>query len=321
MPTAREIDEAAARALLKRSRTKPLIMAGAGAVLLLLCVGAAALLDPREDAPRRKATDAAAETAAATPAPVAPPPKSAPDRAPRSMLSPAEIDEAAKATAKKPERKPAPAAAEAPSATRVYVVLVGICLALGGGAWLLKERLKNGRTAPGKEKLLIVRDQLALDPKRRIVVLGVENRTLVVGVVGDQMTLLSEYSAAEPDAEERAAAEAPTTPHQAVQSSEPFDAASALAAEERDVVAAYRRPTERAAEAVAEERFGTYVPRTAARPAPAPAFERPAAAARAETPTSPFRRIDAPAPTPKPRAAVTDRFRTLLEAASAESSR
>jgi flagellar biogenesis protein FliO len=320
MPTAREIDEAAARSLLRRSRTKPLIMAGAGAVLLLLCVGAAALLDPREDAPRKKTAEPAAE-AAATPGPVAPPPKSSSDRAPRSMLSPSEIEEAAKATAKKPERKPVPAAPEAPSATRVYVVLVGICLALGGGAWLLKERLKNGRTAPGKEKLLIVRDQLALDPKRRIVVLGVENRTLVVGVVGDQMTLLSEYSAAEPDAEERAAAEAPTTPHQAVQSSEPFDAASALAAEERDVVAAYRRPTERAAEAAAEERFGTYVPRTAARPAPAPAFERPAAAARTETPTSPFRRIDAPAPTPKPRAAVTDRFRTLLEAASAENAR
>ena len=60
--------------------------------------------------------------------------------------------------------------------------------------FVLKRFLKGSRHIPGGKKLLLVRDVLAIGPKRAIYLIGLEHRNLVVGISGDQLTLLSEYS-------------------------------------------------------------------------------------------------------------------------------
>ncbi len=339
MPTAREIDEAAAKALLQRSHKKPIAVAGLGALLLAASFAAGSSLGP-EPAPALKTAAPLVET---PPQPLAVKPV-VPKGEPRSLLNgdpAAEAKTTAKAPPKKLEKASAPeAVAAAPSATKVYLVLLAVCGVLVGAGYVLKKKFSTGRALPGKEKLLVIRDQLALDAKRRVVVLGVEGRTLVVAVTGEQMTLLSEFTALEAEPVLMSAPAAETErPAEAVHPGAAFaaayvaakartggaelDAAESLIDDEHDDVrvtapaaASARRaespPTSAAAEAAAN---GVPAKNAAAtRPATRPVLREPESAQRFG---SPFRRIDAPAAAtarPKPRNAAADRFNTLLEA-------
>ncbi|HYC79363.1 MAG TPA: flagellar biosynthetic protein FliO [Planctomycetota bacterium] len=309
MPTAREID---ARfdwsALMRRPVLKPLVMSAVCGALLLAALAAASAFSPKgaeSDGARRAVdSDGAVDAGSTSPGLL----DAAPDAKAKADRTSAE--------ASKPRRNAVAAAAaggDGPSAARVYVVLGGVCAVAVGLAWLLRDKLRNGRTAPAKEKLLVVRDQLALDAKRRVVVLSVEERTLVVGVVGDTLTLLTEYGAAEevaPAAESSFAAVASTmvAPPEPAAPPSPEPAVDVAAADVFDaprISAAARR---REAEERAATRF------EAAAPAPHRTFPfakvEPARGATAATsaPTGGAAMRD-------PRR-VPERFRHLLGAAA-----
>jgi flagellar biogenesis protein FliO len=96
--------------------------------------------------------------------------------------------------------------------------LVAIAATIGGAVvllWFLKRALKGSRHLPGAQKVLKVRDVLMMGPKRAIYLIALEDRNLVVGVSGDVLTLLSEYSSetAEPQAESPALAAAESVPN------------------------------------------------------------------------------------------------------------
>jgi flagellar biogenesis protein FliO len=103
---------------------------------------------------------------------------------------------------KEPARVEAPSIGSGPFVA-VAAVIAGAVAAMFG----LKRVLKGSRHVPAGRKILQVRDVLAMGPKRAIYLIGLEHRSLVIGVSGDQLTLLSEYSAG--DEEEPAAEPAP----------------------------------------------------------------------------------------------------------------
>jgi flagellar biogenesis protein FliO len=134
----------------------------------------------------------------------APAPPAKPAAAKTATPKPGSGKPAEPAAAEKPRKEPI--RGEAPSIGTGALLVTGSVLA---GAvlllFLLKRFLKGGRHVPAGKKVLKVTDVLALGPKRAIYLIGLERRSLVVGLSGDQLTLLSEYS--DQDAEPEAAAE------------------------------------------------------------------------------------------------------------------
>ncbi len=102
------------------------------------------------------------------------------------------------------------------STLNLAVTMIALLGALIAVFVVLRRMMRNSRMAPSGKKTLVIRDALSLGPKRSVYVIKVDNRSLVVGLSGDQMTLLSEFSddseapsaAAEPAAEPSEDAEA-----------------------------------------------------------------------------------------------------------------
>jgi hypothetical protein len=109
MPTAREIDEAAARASALKTGRKPLVVAGVGAVLLAASFAAGKALSPEPPA----AGESARRAATAAPEIETAPPPVVPKGEPRSIL--AGGDPAAEAAAKTPPAKKAARPTPAPA--------------------------------------------------------------------------------------------------------------------------------------------------------------------------------------------------------------
>jgi flagellar biogenesis protein FliO len=120
-------------------------------------------------------------------------------------------------------------------------VLAGAAALLFG----LKRLLRGTRPLGRSQRILKVRDVLALGPKRAIYLIELEERNLVVALSGDQLALLSEYSC-EPDEATAApaaaaAAQAPAAPAPvatAIPAAAPAAPAPAPAARTLDVVVA-----------------------------------------------------------------------------------
>jgi flagellar biogenesis protein FliO len=200
-----------------------------------------------------------------------------------------------------PVRKPA-LAAESPFAAGPLLVMAGMLAGAIGLIFVLKRVLRGSRHVPNGKKILQVRDVLALGPKRAIWLIGLERRNLVIGLSGDELTLLSEYS----EEAEAEAAEAPAPARE--------EPAAELAAEEEAVLSARPAPLTAGApariDAVVEEEITVPPPEAPAAPAPA----QPDRRAR----SFPFMTVDAAQRDKKPRTdRVPHKFRQLLEQAAA----
>jgi flagellar biogenesis protein FliO len=117
--------------------------------------------------------------------------------------------ETAKPAAGKPgpkARKDLLASDSQPFSAGPLVAVAGVLGGAVGAMFLLKRALKGTRHVPSDRKIIKVRDVLAMGPKRAIYLIGLEDRNLVIGLSGDQMTLLSEYSELEESAEDAPAA-------------------------------------------------------------------------------------------------------------------
>jgi flagellar biogenesis protein FliO len=89
------------------------------------------------------------------------------------------------------------APAVAPARVTAVSALLPLAGVLGGAVGLivvLRRALKRRGHLPAGQRILKVRDVLAMGPKRAIYLIALEHRNLVVGSSGDQLTLLSEYS-------------------------------------------------------------------------------------------------------------------------------
>jgi flagellar biogenesis protein FliO len=111
----------------------------------------------------------------------------------RIAPAPAPAPKAPQSTAEKPKKELLKS--ERQPFTVNTIAITGAVLA-GAIAltFALKRLLKGSRHHPEKKRLLKIRDVLPIGPKRAVYLIGLEHRNLVVGLSGDQLTLLSEYS-------------------------------------------------------------------------------------------------------------------------------
>jgi flagellar biogenesis protein FliO len=204
-----------------------------------------------------------------------------------------------------PSRK-APLAAESPISAGPLLVMAGVLAGAVGLIFVLKRVLRGSRHVPGGKKILEVRDVLAIGPKRAIYLIGLEHRNLVVGLSGDHLTLLSEYSE-----EAEAGAAEPAAVSNEGRTGEFFVTQAASEA------AFAARPTTVPAPAAAEPaRVDALVAGDVTVPPPE-AAATPARAASAAPRTFPFAAVES-AGARKPRAErVPHKFRQLLEQAAA----
>jgi hypothetical protein len=80
------------------------------------------------------------------------------------------------------------------TAVSALLPLAGVLGGAVGLSFVLRRALKRRGHLPAGQRILKVRDVLAMGPKRAIYLIALEHRNLVVGSSGDQLTLLSEYS-------------------------------------------------------------------------------------------------------------------------------
>jgi flagellar biogenesis protein FliO len=209
-----------------------------------------------------------------------------------------------KAAPGKPAAAPrkAPLAAESPFSAGPLLAMAAMLGGAIGLIFVLKRVLRGSRHVPGGRKILRVKDVLAIGPKRAIYLIGLEHRSLVVGVSGDQLSLLSEYSDEAEAAPEAAKADAADN------------------ARTGEIVLAPRGAVA-ATPAAATPAPAAHVDALAAEELVVPPPEEVAAAASSPAPSArsfPFASVDArPKPDRKPRAdRVPHKFRQLLERAA-----
>jgi flagellar biogenesis protein FliO len=244
-----------------------------GFLLLVAAAGVFALVDRVAPAPPATTRPAAVEAA------------------------PPEQPAAAKTATTAPARKLL--TSESPFSAAPLLAMGGLLAGAIALIFVLKRVLRGSRHVPGSKKILKVRDVLAIGPKRAIYLIGLEHRNLVVGLSGDQLSLLSEYS---DEAEAEVAESAP--PALEGRTGE-FTIAAVRTASEAPAVQA--PPAPMSLDTVVGGEVTVPPPKTAAREATAAAAPR----------SFPFAALQAHKSSQKPRTdRVPHKFRQLLEQAA-----